>query len=761
MDLFEFSDKQAQEEQQDLLQRYAELIDSITHHNALYYAEASPDISDAEYDALYRELEDIERAHPEWQRDDSPTQRVGNDHSEGFKRVRHALRMQSIDDIFEQKDGEDGVSDVELIGFYTRLQKSIDSSERLSIEPKIDGCAVTLMYREGTLAYAATRGDGEQGDDITANILTIPSIPQTLPAGAPHTLEVRGEIFIRWAEFEAMNAQREEEGLPPFANPRNAAAGSLKLLDSSETAKRRLDFLGHGLGHYEGDPIPDTQTFHDLLQRMGIPHNGPMLYAVGLEELQQAVAHIAQIRHELGYGTDGAVIKLDNFTLRDTLGSTARAPRWAAAYKYLPEQRETSLRAITIQVGRTGVLTPVAELAPVLISGSTVSRATLHNQDEITRKDIRIGDTVLVEKAGEIIPSIVKVNLDKRAADAPAYQLDRALGGNCPSCHAPISQQDGQVAWRCTNLTCPAQAVMRSVYFCRRDALDIESMAISVVESLVARGYIHSPLDLFTLSLEQLAPLNLGTEEEPRRWGEKNATKAIASLEAAKTLPLARWIVALGIAQVGVTTARELASMHPDLHGLMDSSYLRDYGKITQLVDRYNALPTATRYEDGAELREEIHSLASPWQARGYLECKPSGSTKKSKLSLRNDLGPVVSAEVYRYFSSEAGQQLRARIEELGINPASDNYIEDKNATPEGAPLVGLSFVITGSLSKPRPEFAKMIVEAGGKAITSISAKTSYLLAGEGGGSKRAKAEKLGIPIIDEETLYNMLSTEP
>ncbi len=752
MDLFDFSANKQQS-------RYDELIALITHHNALYYAEASPEISDAEYDALYRELEEIERRDPTILRDDSPTQRVGNDHSEGFKRIHHALRMQSIDDIFEQKDGE-GVSDVELVAFYERLIKNTQRTERCSIEPKIDGCAVTLMYREGKLIYAATRGDGEQGDDITENILTIASIPQQLPAGAPAVLEVRGEVFIRWADFEVMNAQREEEGLAPFANPRNAAAGSLKLLDSKETAKRRLDFLAHGLGLYEGEPLPDTESFQHLLISMGIPHNAPMLYASDLKQLQAQVAHIAKIRHELGYGTDGAVVKLDDFTRRDELGSTARAPRWAAAYKFLPEQRETTLQAITIQVGRTGVLTPVAELAPVFISGSTVSRATLHNQDEITRKDIRLGDTVLIEKAGEIIPSVVKVNLSMRPPKATPYLIEEALGGVCPSCHAPISQAEGQVAWRCTNLTCPAQAVMRSVYFCRRDALDIESMAISVVESLVEQKYIESPLDLFTLTLDELAPLNLGTDEEPRRWGEKNASKSIAALQTAKSLPLSRWIVALGIAQVGVTTARELASLHPDLHSLMHSSYLKDYERISELVRQYNAIDNSSRYEEGSELREEIFSLAAPWQARGYLDCQPVGKTKKSKLGLKNDLGPVVSAAVLHYFQSEAGQQLRARIEELGINPQSDNYVEDKNAIPEGASLAGLSFVITGSLSRPRPEFAKMIVEAGGKAITSISAKTSYLLAGEGGGSKRKKAESLGIPIIDEDTFYHMLNNE-
>ncbi len=749
MDLFDLSEEKNK-------QRYEELITQLRHHNELYYAQAAPEISDAEYDALYRELEQVERDFPALLRSDSPTQRVGDDLSEGFSRIRHEQAMMSIDDIFEQKEGE-GVSDAELLDFYNRLCKNIGSEPLCTVEPKIDGCAVTLMYEKGTLRYAATRGDGKQGDDITENIRTIASIPQQLPPDAPARLEVRGEVFIRWADFARMNSQREEEGLPAFANPRNAAAGSLKLLDSKEVAKRHLDFIAHGLGVYEGDEMERSADFHQLLERMGIAGNQPITFTHNLAELQEAVSRISQLRHELGYGTDGAVIKVDDLALREQLGVTARAPRWAAAYKFLPEQKETLLQDITIQVGRTGVLTPVAELQPVLISGSTVSRATLHNQDEITRKDIRLLDTVLIEKAGEIIPSVVRVITEKRPSDTQPYSLYDALEGQCPSCHAPISQAEGQIAWRCTNLTCPAQAVMRSVYFCRREALDIESMAQSVVESLVRQDMIHSPLDLFDLRIEELGSLNLGTEEAPRRWGEKNATKALAALKAAKSLPLSRWIIALGLPQVGVTTARDIASLHPDFNSLMQSDYLHDYQRISALVEQYNALPTRSRYEEGASLREEMLNLAQPWQKRGYLECKPVGSTEKSKMGLRNELGPVVSAELCRYFDSEAGQMLRERLAELDINPQSDNYVEDKASNADTGVLAGLSFVITGSLSQPRPEFARMVTEAGGKVSGSVTSKTSYLLAGEGGGSKRKKAEQLSIPIINEEEFLKIL----
>ena len=408
MDLFEFAASQ-QQAQHSPQERYAELCDIVRHNNELYYAQAQPEISDAEYDRLYREIEELEREHPEFITPDSPTQRVGNDLSEGFRKVTHPAPMQSIDDIFEHKP-EQGETDAELVEFYTRLAGSLGvATPRVTIEPKIDGCAVTLLYRHGKLAYAATRGDGRTGDDITANVRTIKSVPFTLPAGAPELLEVRGEIYMPSADFDVLNAERDADGLPAFANPRNATAGTIKLLDAAEVARRPLRFLAHGLGVYEGPALHSTRDFTDLLDRMGIPRNEPVIYADTLETTRTAVQQVNVLRRDLGYGTDGAVIKLDDFALRDSLGSTARAPRWAAAFKYLPEQKETVLRGISIQVGRTGVLTPVAELEPVQLSGTTVSRATLHNQDEIARKDIRIGDTVLMEKSGEIIPAVVHV----------------------------------------------------------------------------------------------------------------------------------------------------------------------------------------------------------------------------------------------------------------------------------------------------------------------------------------------------------------
>ena len=762
MDLFEFAAAR-QQSQQSPQERYAELCDIVRHNNELYYAQAQPEISDAEYDKLYREIEELEREHPEFITPDSPTQRVGNDLSEGFRKVTHPAPMQSIDDIFEHKPGQ-GETDAELVEFYNRLAGSVGVvSPRVTIEPKIDGCAVTLLYRSGKLAYAATRGDGRTGDDITANVRTIKSVPFTLPAGAPELLEVRGEIYMPSADFDALNAERDADGLPAFANPRNATAGTIKLLDAAEVARRPLRFLAHGLGVYEGPALRCTQDFTDLLDRMGIPRNQPVIYADTLETTRAAVQQVNELRRNLGYGTDGAVIKLDDFGLRGSLGSTARAPRWAAAFKYLPEQKETVLRGISIQVGRTGVLTPVAELEPVQLSGTTVSRATLHNQDEIARKDIRIGDTVLMEKSGEIIPAVVHVITARRPADAVPYSLYDAVGGVCPSCGAPIAQEEGQVAWRCTNFTCPAQAAMRTTYFCRREALDIENLGGTVAEALVNRGMISTPLDLFTLTVEQLGALNLGTDDEPRRFGEKNAAKALAALQNARTLPLERWLTAFGISTIGTVTARTTARYHRDLAELAGGDFLRLLVQLEEGVEQHNALNPKARANKGADkdellarqaaLKAELEALAAPYAARGYVALEADGA---NKLKFTNPLGSVSTRKLLAYFQSAAGKAVLSTLTDLGINPVSAGFVENMNNQTEG-PLSGKTFVLTGALSRPRPEFEKMIAAAGGKATGSVTKNTTYLVAGEGGGSKRDKAAKLGIPVIGEDELLTML----
>ncbi|MFZ9941907.1 MAG: NAD-dependent DNA ligase LigA, partial [Luteolibacter sp.] len=477
----------------------------------------------------------------------------------------------------------------------------------------------------------------------------------------PDLLEVRGEIFMPNEAFAAMNAERDEAGLPTFANPRNATAGTLKQLDPKIVAKRPLAFLAHGIGAYEGPSLETEHEFHALLDDLGIPRNQPVIDAHDLESTLDAVGRINELRHQLDYGTDGAVLKVLKRGEREKLGFTSRAPRWAAAYKFLPEQKETTLTDITIQVGRTGVLTPVAELKPVLISGSTVSRATLHNQDEISKKDIRIGDTVLIEKAGEIIPAVVRV-IHHHAHSKPFSLFDH-VNGRCPSCSGPISQEEGFVAWRCTNFQCPAQAVTRISHFSSRKALDIEGVGETVAEALVRHGHCKSPLDLFTLDGDTLANLNLGTDENPRRFGEKNAAKVIDALADAKTKPLHRWLYAMGIRQVGESAAKELSRLHADLNELADSPILHE-------------LLTDTRV-DAKKKNEKLIEFA-----------------------ISGDVGPAVAQSVIAFLESDAGRFALKRMAHEGINPKSANYLPvAAKADASQMPLAGLTFVITGTLS--------------------------------------------------------------
>lgn len=704
----------------DAAKRVQELRAFLQYHNDLYYQKATPEITDAEYDKAYRELEELEKAHPELHDSNSPTQRVGGKPLDSFSQVKHLVPMLSIDDVFELKDAP--VAEQELIDFYRRLQKNLGTEEiPVTIEPKIDGVAVTLVYRNGQLDYAATRGDGQTGDDVTQNVRTIRNVPVILSSeNPPALLEVRGEIFMPNEAFAAMNAERDEAGLPTFANPRNATAGTLKQLDPKIVAQRPLAFLAHGLGAYEGPELDTESDFHELLDALTIPRNQPLIHARNLTEMLDAVARINHERHQLAYGTDGAVVKVLDHEQRATLGFTSRAPRWAAAYKFLPEQKETILHSITVQVGRTGVLTPVAELEPVLISGTTVSRATLHNQDEITKKDIRLGATVLIEKAGEIIPAIVKVI--RYPEGALPFSLYDFVGGKCPSCAGPISQESGFVAWRCTNFACPAQAVTSISHFASRKALDVTSLGETVAEALVRHELCRSPLDLFSLNLEQLAPLNLGTESDPRRFGEKNAQKILDGLQAARSKPLNRWIYAMGIRNIGESAARELSRLHRTLAELSTSEILREL--------RSDSRPDA----------KKKNPLLLPFGITG-------------------DVGTVAAESILSFFESDAGRYVLEKLLEHGIDPISDNFLPRlEDADLSSLPLAGKTFVITGTLSAPRDDFKKLIESKGGKVSGSISASTHYLLSGEGGGSKRDKAVALGIPVIDEAGLHAMLS---
>jgi len=968
--------------------RVAELRQLIDHHNRLYYTDAEPEISDADYDKLFRELEDLEKLYPKLADPNSPTRRVGSKPLEGFSQIQHPVPMLSIDDVFELKDAD--VPEAELIAFYKRLQKNLGRENvTVTLEPKIDGVAVSLFYENGSLKYAATRGDGTTGDDVTQNVRTIRNIPLTLkakeglppaarqpepeihfspppsthslaedptpyrtgaatgidfesilpyetahehaaenapvpgthPQGSPQslarrlqedsagkdgdnvaqrirreaesilewgagamrllnveglnrltegwkklagqsehtvfldekfervvkftlppnfgaqgsipylrniiacnrifgddiwfhgilstkqgsafvisqpyvdgteptmgevadwftnqgyeskghnrwfhpvtgvevadahtgnlikssdgelipidlqvlkeefnqqssinnhqssipaTLEIRGEIFMPNSAFAAMNEERDEAGLPTFANPRNATAGTLKQLDPKIVATRPLAFLAHGLGAYDGDPLNSETDFHHLLESFSIPRNQPVRIARNLDELLAGVKFFSGHRHDIDHATDGVVVKVLDRAEREQLGYTSRAPRWAAAYKFLPEQKETVLRDISIQVGRTGVLTPVAELDPILISGSTVSRATLHNQDEITKKGIYIGAKVLVEKAGEIIPAIVKV-IDPDPA-IPPFSLYDFVAGKCPSCQAPITQEEGFVAWRCTNFECPAQAVTAISHFAARKALDIDGLGETVAEALVRHGHAKSPLDLFSLTEETLANLNLGTEDSPRRFGEKNAAKVIAALEAARAKPLHKWLFAMGIRQLGESAAKELSRLHERLTDIPASEILSE-------------LLTDTR-TDAKKKNPKLEPYA-----------------------ITGDVGPAVAESALTFFRSEAGLRTLARFAELGINPASDNFAPKPAEAPKLA-FTGKTFVITGTLSQDRDHFKTLIEKNGGKVSGSVSKNTDYVLAGEAAGSKLDKAKQLGVTLLDEQAFNNLL----
>ncbi|MEI6561909.1 MAG: NAD-dependent DNA ligase LigA [Verrucomicrobiota bacterium] len=530
--------------------RVAALRREIEEHNRRYYQEAAPTISDQEYDRLYRELQDLEKQFPELATPDSPTRRVGGAPLEEFAQIRHRAPMLSLDNTYSEE---------EVAAFFLRLEKLLPGQKiETVIEPKVDGVAISLLYEEGVLQYAATRGDGTTGDDVTQNVRTIPGVPQRF-AGAhvPRLLEVRGEIFLPKAQFAALNEERAAAGEPPFANPRNAAAGSLKQLDPAIVAKRGLGAIFYGTGALEGAQWQTHREALDVLRACGLPIHEKTWTAATLEEVLKAIHELDAVRHDFPFETDGAVIKVDAFAQRDAVGFTAKSPRWAMAYKYKPEQAETRLRDITVQVGRTGVLTPVAELEPVFVSGSTVARATLHNEEEIARKDIRIGDLVVVEKAGEVIPAVVEVRKERRTGEERVFAMPSA----CPACGGPVVRDEGQVALRCVNAACPAQLKRRLEHFASRGAMDIENLGEAMVEQLVDKELTRDLADVYQLNVAKLASLP--------RMGEKSIANLLTAIEASKKQPLWRLIFGLGILHVGVTSARALASHFHLLDALM------------------------------------------------------------------------------------------------------------------------------------------------------------------------------------------------
>jgi len=577
----------------DAAKRAAELRREIEEHNQRYYSDAAPTISDQDYDRLYRELVDLETDFPELRAEDSPTQKVGGKPLEEFQQITHRTSMLSLDNTYSEE---------EVVEFYKRMQKLLPGAEiPVVIEPKIDGVAVSLLYEKGELKYAATRGDGTTGDDVTQNVLTIRDVPRKLKPGHPPLLEVRGEVYMTKEGFRKLNDEREEAGLQRFANPRNSAAGSLKQLDPSIVRKRPLGLVFHSFGALEGADAATHSEALALLQKCGLRVSEKLWNAKSPEEIIAAIRDLGNVRHDFTYETDGAVVKVESFAQRERLGFTSKSPRWAMAYKYQPERAETRLTDILVQVGRTGVLTPVAALEPVFVSGSTVARATLHNEEEIVRKDIRIGDMVVIEKAGEVIPAVVEVKKDVRTGTEREFRMP----DKCPACGDHVFRDAEQVAVRCINASCPAQIKRRLEHFAHRGAMDIEGLGEAMVEAVVSHGFVKALADIYTLDEAKL--------EKIPRTGKKSIANLIAGIEASKSRPLWRLLFGLGILHVGATASRSLAAHFHTLDNLMAES-----------VDDLERIP-----DIGEVVGASIHQYFQDEKNRGVIE-----ELRKSGLNL-------------------------------------------------------------------------------------------------------------------------------
>ncbi|MEW6198225.1 MAG: NAD-dependent DNA ligase LigA [Planctomycetota bacterium] len=670
------------------------LRDQIRRHDHLYFVLNRPEISDEHYDALVRELRQLEAAHPELITPDSPTQRVGERPLEGFAHVRHALPMLSIDNTY---------SPAELREFDARVRKGLaDEPYQYLVDPKIDGVAVALRYENGRFVQGATRGDGETGDDITQNLRTIRSVPLRLRgAGWPAVLEVRGEVYWPRRDFEAFNRQLVAAGEEPFANPRNATAGTLKQLDARNVEPRKLAFQAHGVGVLEPLP-PNVKTHSELnarLREWSVPVNPHARVCRDIDEVIAFVAEWDARRRDLEYDTDGLVVKVDRLDQRRRLGATSKAPRWCIAYKYAAEQAQSRLLSVDFQVGKLGTITPVANLEPVQLAGTTVKRATLHNFDQVRRLDLHVGDTVTVEKAGEIIPQVVAVDAARRPADARPIRPPK----RCPECQGDVVQDEGGVYVRCINPECPAQLVERLRFFCGRDQMDIDAAGGAVVEALVQQEMVRSFADLYRLHArrDELISLPVGVNTRtgsPISLGEKRAEKLLSGIEISKARPLARLLAALGIRHVGVNTA-ELLAEH---FGTIDALLAADEGAL-----------------------QEVEGV-----------------------------GPEVAASVYQWLHSAGGRHTIAELKSVGVDPA-----QPKARRAAGGPLAGKTIVVTGTLARySRSEIEALIKQHGGKPTSSVSKKTDFVVAGESPGSKIDQARALGVRVLTEAEFERILS---
>ena len=652
--------------------RVEELIRTLEYHNNLYYNQDEPEISDYEYDMLLRELENLEAAFPSLKRPDSPTNRVGGSAGEKFSPVTHTVPMESLHDSFSAEELRD----------FDRRVREVAPEARYVVEPKFDGLSVSCEYRNGVFVRGSTRGDGTTGEDVTDNLMTIKCLPKRIP-NAPEYLEVRGEVYMSFKSFEELVRRQEENEEKPAKNPRNAAAGSLRQKNAKITAERALDIFVFNIQQVTDVTLTSHRQSLDYLSELGFPTS---FYTVcdTIDEVLEEIRKIGDNRGEYDYAIDGAVVKVDSFDVREQLGSTAKYPRWAEAYKYPPEEKPTKLLRIEVNVGRTGVLTPVGVFEPVLLAGTTVSRATLHNKDFIEEKGIRLGDTVMIRKAGEIIPEVLSVA--EHAPDGEPFRFPEV----CPSCGSPVSRDD-EAAIRCTNTDCPAQLIRHLIHFVSRDAMDIDGMGPAVLEQLTAADLLHSPADLYRLTAENIITLD--------RKAEKSANNLIAAIEKSKDSELYRLVYALGIRNIGLKAAKLICENFLTIDDIMDAK---------------------------AEDFEAIDGF-----------------------------GSVMAQSVADYFRLPGTIELIGQLRSLGLR------MKPSEQKPKGGLFEGKTFVLTGTLpTMKRSEASKLIESHGGKTSSSVSKKTSYVLAGEEAGSKLTKAQTLGIPILSEEEFLAMLNNE-
>jgi DNA ligase (NAD+) len=678
--------------------RAEQLRKQLQHHAHRYYVLDAPEIPDAEYDRMFQELQAIEAAHPELLTPDSPTQRVIGKVLDGFVPVRHAVPMLSIR---TETDTEASGA----LAFDARVRRELELTDadppvEYAAELKFDGLAINLRYERGVLVQAATRGNGETGEDVTQNIRTIGQIPLRLIGAEPPVLEVRGEVYMRRDDFDALNERQRAliaqgaKNEKTFVNPRNAAAGAVRQLDPAIAAKRPLSFFAYGLGDVQGWEVPTTHsTLLDALAQMGQPVCADRAVVLGAAGLVAFHRTMGDKRDALPFDIDGVVYKVNSRALQQRLGFVSREPRWAVAHKYPAQEQMTVLQGIEIQVGRTGKLTPVAKLTPVFVGGTTVSNATLHNQDEIDRKDVRIGDTVIVRRAGDVIPEVVAVVAERRPADAQAFDIVQRLNGQCPVCGSAITREEGEVDWRCSGgLFCAAQRKEAILHFAGRRAMDIEGLGDKLVDQLVDSGLIRTLPELYKLGVAKLAALE--------RMADKSARNLVDGLEKSKRTTLARFLFALGIRHVGETTAKDLA---------------KHFGALDRIVDA---------------------------SVEPLLEV--------------NDVGPVVAQSIRTFFDQPHNREVVEQLRACGIT------WDEHDGTADTAPklLAGKTFVLTGTLPVlTRDEAKEMIEAAGGKVSGSVSKKTDYVVAGEEAGSKLDKARELGVVVIDEAALRALLGT--